>query len=255
MTIRLLKRRRPRNARRWRQTLAEAAKILVSKYGTPDLGNYRDPVKEIYYILLSAKTTERLYRAAYCRLWKRFPSLTEIACARVSAIRSCVEGAGLGGKRAKQVKKIAQRLLNDLGTKPSRRLRAMPIEEVYHYLIGLPGLGPKSALCVLMYSFSVDVFPVDANIQRVLCRMGAIPAGTKHYEAQQILPAFIPENLSRALHVVLIMHGRDVCRPIRPRCMKCSIRHLCKTGKTARACVTTGTGRSLGIDDNAECSS
>lgn len=251
LTLSLIRRRPPRNARQWKRTLADVTEILASTYGTPDLGNYRDPVKEVYYILLSAKTTERLYRAAYRRLWERFQRLTQIAEARLSEIRSCIEGAGLGAKRAKQVKQIAQRLLHDLGPHPARRLREMSSNEAYQYLVGLPGLGPKSALCVLMYSLDVDVFPVDANIQRVLGRMGAIPNGAKHYRAQQILPGFVADGLSRPLHIVLIIHGREVCRPIAPKCMGCNIRHLCKTGRRIKAGAIGGPGQNSGIGGNA----
>jgi endonuclease III len=206
----------------------------VPVYGTPDLGNYRDPVKEIYYILLSAKTTEGLYRAAYGRLWRRFPSLADIAGATVTQIQCCIQGAGLGAKRARQAKQIAQRLLGDFGPRPQRRLRRMHSAEMYRYLVSLPGIGPKSALCVLMYCFDADVFPVDANIQRILSRMGAIHLGRKHYQAQQYLPAYVPQGLSKSLHIVLVIHGRTVCRPKSPKCVRCHIGHLCKTGRRAR---------------------
>ena len=256
LTLALLKREAPRNVRRWRNTLAEVANILVPIYGTPNLGNYRDPVKEIYYILLSAKTTEELYRAAYRRLWRRFSTLRKLAEATVPQIRSCIEGAGLGAKRAKQVKQIAQRLLADFGPKASRSLRRMPSAEAYRYLVALPGVGPKSALCVLMYCLDTDVFPVDANVQRILFRMGGIPAGSKHYRAQQLLPAYVPEGLSRALHVVLVIHGRTVCRPMNPACVECPIRRLCKTGQRTKTPGTTSAlGRRSGIGGSAERSS
>lgn len=223
-----------RNAAHWQRQLAEVADILVSSYGTPTLGNYRSPTKEIFYILLSAKTTEGLYKAAYRRLWQRFPTLPAIADAPLGAVMSCVEGAGLGAKRAKQIKRIAQRLLADLGPHPDRVVRKMSVETAYSYLIGLPGVGPKSALCVLMYSLNADVFPVDANIQRVLCRMGAIVSGAKHYHAQGLLPLYVPAGRSKDLHVTLITHARTVCRPITPLCEGCAIRHLCRTGQRRR---------------------
>ena len=107
----------------------------------------------------------------------------------------------------------------------------MALKEAYDYLISLPGLGPKSALCILMYSLDADVFPVDANIQRVLSRMGAMPMGARHYRAQQVLPAFVANGRSKTLHVVLIIHGRKICHPVAPKCLECKIRHLCKTGR------------------------
>jgi endonuclease III len=114
----------------------------------------------------------------------------------------------------------------------------MEVEEAYQYLVGLPGVGPKSALCVLMYSLDADVFPVDANIQRVLCRMGAISPNAKHYVAQERLPAYIPNGESRTLHVALLTHGRRVCRPRAPKCSECVLMHLCKMGRKQMSAAT-----------------
>lgn len=237
LTTTLLNSRPVRNVTRWQRRLADVADILVFRYGTPTLGNYRSPTKEIFYILLSAKTTEGLYKAAYRRLWQRFPTLRAIAEASLSELKSCVEVAGLGAKRAEHIKRIAQRLLADLGPHPDRLIRKMSLEAAYSYLIALPGVGPKSALCVLMYSLNADVFPVDANIQRVLCRMGAIVSGAKHYHAQDMLPLYIPEGRSKELHVTLIAHARTVCRPITPLCEDCVIRHLCRTGQRRQQAI------------------
>lgn len=233
LTTELLNRRPPRNARKWREILTQVADILETEYGTSNLGNLRDPVKEIFYIVLSAKTTEGLYRQAYRRLGRQFRTLPEIAKAPLAQIRRCVEGAGLGMKRSRQVKRIAQRLIADFGSDPKRAIRKMSIADAFRYLTNLPGVGPKSALCVLMYSLDADVFPVDANIQRVLCRMGAIPARLKHYQAQQWIPGYIPDGLSKPLHVGLLLHGRHVCRAAVPKCTECALRNLCKTGRQA----------------------
>ncbi len=230
LTTTLLKRKPPRNSLRWQKTLAQVASILVSKYGTPKLGNYRDPVKEIFYIVLSAKTTERLYQAAYKRLWRRFRTLSEIARTSTTELHDCIAGAGLGAKRSAQLHEIACRLLADFGTNPGRGLRRLSAEDVYGYLRSLPGIGPKSAFCIMMYSLDFDVFPVDTHIHRVLCRIGLMRVGAKHYHAQDYLPAFIPEGCSKALHVALVTHGRRICTPRLPSCHVCVIRNLCKYG-------------------------
>ena len=114
-------------------------------------------MKEIIYIVLSAKTTENLYKTVHKELWKRFGDVAEIANASIDELHECVAKAGLGTKRAKQLKEIARRLLNDFGKRPSYRLRRLSKIEAYEYLTSLPGVGPKSALCVMMYSLDADV--------------------------------------------------------------------------------------------------
>jgi len=239
LTLALLQRPRPRRANRWHARLQEVTDLLVAEYGTPSLGNFADPVKEIFYIVLSAKTTEALYRDAHRRLWTRIRTLSAIAAAPLSEIHECVGNAGLGGKRSAQIKQIASRLIENFGSRPGPRLRKLSAEEVYAYLRSLPGIGPKSAFCVMMYSLGFDVFPVDAHVQRVLHRIGIPQNGAKHYHAQEQLPAFIPEGRSRELHVALVLHGRAVCKPISPLCSLCPISTLCSTAsrRLARAIV------------------
>lgn len=216
---------------KWPELLAEVADRLVASYGTPTLGNFRDPVKEIFYILLSARTSERLYQRAHKQLFERFPTLDAMATAKIQEVLKAVKVAGLGRKRAAQVMAIAARVSAELGKSPHRRLRKMTAAESYRYLTDLPGVGPKSALCVMMCSLDHDVFPVDINVQRVLERLGTLPKGLKHYEAQRLAPKYVPVGRSKELHVGLVEHGRKVCLPNRPKCQKCILSDLCRHGR------------------------
>ncbi|MFM9965677.1 MAG: endonuclease III domain-containing protein [Planctomycetaceae bacterium] len=232
LTLSLLRQKPSRHVKRWRARMAKITDRLVAEYGTPSLGNFRDPVKEIFYIVLSARTTESLYKRVHKRLWSQFPSLEAIAKAPLARLRNCVETAGLGKKRAAQIKAIASKLLSDFGTRPAIKLRRLSAEEAYAALRSLPGVGPKSALCVMMYSLGFDVFPVDAHAHRILCRIGLIGAGAKHYHAQEVLPGFVPPERSKELHVALVFHGRQICKPRTPLCAKCAIRILCEYGNS-----------------------
>jgi endonuclease III len=231
LTSNLLGQRQVRPEAKWPHVLALVADRLVATYGTPTLGNFRDPVKEIFYILLSARTNERLYKPAHRRLSQRFPEIEQLANARIHRVLECVRGAGLGVKRAKQVVGIANRLLVDLGRNPQRQLRRMTAAEAYRYLTHLPGVGPKSAFCVMLCSLDHDVFPVDVNVQRVLERLGTLRKGLKHYQAQMIAPKFVPPGRSKELHVGLVEHGRRICVPRRPKCHTCILVDLCRHGR------------------------
>lgn len=230
LTASLLGGRRPRRSEKWTALLGEVADRLVKEYGNPNLGNYRDPVKEIFFIVLSARTSEVLYKRAYRKLFRRYRTISELANARISDVTKCIEVAGLGRKRSRQVIAIARQLIADFGPRPQRKLRRMSAEDVYAYLVGLPGLGPKSALCVMMYSLDFDVFPVDANVQRIAERLGAIRRNAKHYQAQQRLPAHVLQERSKGLHVGMVAHGRAVCLPRQPVCGECVLSDLCPTG-------------------------
>jgi endonuclease-3 len=99
----------------------------------------------------------------------------------------------------------------------------------------------------MMYSLGHDVFPVDVNVQRVAARVGAIPHGLKHYQAQQRLPPLIPPGRSEELHVGMVVLGRDVCLARNPQCNRCPIQRLCAMGQkvcSARRGQSTGRNRS-----------
>ena len=231
LTVSLLGGGRSRSRlRKWPKRFAEIANRLVAAYGTPTLGNHDDPVREIFYIVLSAKTTDAQYRRTHAALMARFPTLADLSGASVEEIAECIAGGGLANKKAAQLGQMAAKLL-DLGDDPASSLRAMPAASVYSFLTGLPGVGPKSALCIMMCSLSFDVFPVDVNVSRIASRLGAVASGLKHYDYQKLLPPMIPVGRSKELHVGMVVHGRSVCLPKKPRCSSCQLVDLCSLGR------------------------
>jgi len=221
--------RRQKAAKRWQPVFGTIADRLVEAYGVPRLGNFDDPVDEIFYIMLSARTTDSQYRRSYGTLRSRFPTLHALANAELTDIASCIADSGLANKRAAHIRNMAAALLQ-FGEDVSERIRDMSALDVYEFLVSLPGMGPKSAFCVMMFSLGHDVFPVDVNVQRIAARVGAIRTGIKHYQAQQLLPPLMPEGRSKEMHIGMVVHGRRVCLPRIPRCGACAIADLCKTG-------------------------
>jgi endonuclease-3 len=219
-----------RRAKRWHAVFSAVADRLVARYGVPTLGNFDDPVEEAFFIMLSARTTDANYRRTHAALRERFPTLRELAAAPLDEIVQCIRVGGLANKRAAHARSLAAAILR-LGDNPAARLRQMGGGEAFRFLSSLPGMGPKSAFCVMMYSLGHDVFPVDANVQRVAVRFRAIPAGLKHYQAQQTLPPLVPDGRSKELHIGLVVLGRQVCVPGRPRCADCPVCDECSTGR------------------------
>ncbi|HEY2911356.1 MAG TPA: hypothetical protein VGI99_13990 [Gemmataceae bacterium] len=211
--------------------LAEVSERLVAKYGVPTLGNFRDPVKEIFYILLSAKTTDAQYRATHRKLWTTFPSLSQLGAASIPSIRSCILTGGLAGKRARQIKRTARRLIAAGGENPSQYLKSLEPRASFDFIRSLPGMGPKSALCVLMCSLGIDAFPVDVNVQRIAERLGVLKTGLKHYQAQERLARVVPPGRAKELHIGMVVHGRTICLPRKPKCRSCPLVDLCNRGR------------------------
>jgi DNA (cytosine-5)-methyltransferase 1 len=107
----------------------------------------------------------------------------------------------------------------------------------------LPEISRKSAYCIMMYSMGRPVFPVDTHVGRVLQRIGIYKEtgfsleGMDHKQLQAALSDAIPPNLRHALHVNLVVHGREICRAVSPDCARCELRRLCndyRARETAR---------------------
>jgi len=231
LTVELMGRpTRTKLAKKWQPIFGLIADRLVQAFGVPNLGNFEDPVDEVFYIMLSARTTDSQYRKTYAALRSRYSDLSELATAPDEEIVPCLVGGGLANKRAAHARNMAAALIQ-LGDDPSSQIRRMSAVEAYEFLIQLPGMGPKSAFCVLMCSLGHDVFPVDANVQRIAARLGAIHNNLKHYQAQQLLPPLVPEGRSKELHIGMVILGREVCLPRNPRCERCPIQVWCETGR------------------------
>ena len=107
-------------------------------------------------------------------------------------------------------------------------LAGMPADEAINWLKRLPGVGPKTAACVLLFSFGKPVFPVDTHIFRISKRLGWLDEKVNEAKANELLDQVVPNEIKYRLHLNMIAHGRQICRPQNPRCQECVIKHLCE---------------------------
>src|SRR5437660_12832563 len=116
-----------------------------------------------------------------------------------------------------------------------RAFMAVPDSELWDTLVALPGVGPKTAACVLLFSLDRAYFPVDTHVHRVAKRLGLVSARADAVATQAAFQeSVLPEDL-HPLHMNLIRHGRAVCVALRPRCSECVLNDLCpKVGVAAR---------------------
>jgi endonuclease III len=213
-------------------TLREIAARLHEKYGTPHLGNLADPTDEFAYIVLSRKTAERAYRASF-RSLKNLGPWSVIQSLDHDVIERAIQGGGLERKKTAAIIDGLAAIRERFGAPDLSRAAGNCDDELFDFIVSLPEIGPKSALCIMLYSFQRAVFPVDAHVGRVLARtevMGAVgvdlaPMG--HKKRQRELRDLVPPDLRFGLHVNLVAHGRMSCKAVNPCCSDCIIRDLC----------------------------
>jgi endonuclease III len=146
----------------------------------------------------------------------------------VHEIERVIHDAGLSRIKARQIKTLLRRLSKDFGSLSAGPLRSMDTETLERYLAHLPGVGLKTARCVMMYALDRQVFPVDTHCMRLFQNLGLIERRMRFEYAQDPLQNTVPAEIRRTLHVNTVAHGRETCVPRAERCDDCVIAHLCR---------------------------
>ena len=201
--------------------------LLQSAYGAPHLGNKRDPLDELFFILLSLKTSHNTYEDTYSHFKKLFYPWRKLLEATPEEVEAHIRRGGLGSIKARAFIDIAQRLQADFGKVSLRSLEKKETPDAEAYLMSLPGVGLKTARCVLMYSLERDVVPVDTHTYRVGARLGLVATSTSTKSVHAAFDEVVPKGLAYELHTNFVAHGRAVCQDLRPACEKCICRSLC----------------------------
>jgi endonuclease III len=208
-------------------------KALRQNYGTLRLGNPSDPLEDLLYIILSNKTAPHTARNTYARLRKRFPHWEGILKEPAVKLRRLLKPAGLSIVKSGQIRAALRAIKRRFGRCDLTPLKHWQPGEAENFLVGLPGVSKKVAKCVMMYTLSMRVLPVDSHVHRVAVRLG----WTNRKRADQCheeLEALVPPSLRRAFHVCCIAHGRKLCRPTKPLCSQCGIRRYCAFYRATR---------------------
>ena len=209
-------------------------RILDVLYGTPDLGNVSDPLDELIYLTIAQRTRISTAMKIYMELKNRFSDLEDILTASENELKSVVSTGGRGNLRVRAIKEILSAVKEKTGKLSLESLRNFDEDQALDYLLKLPWVGEKIARCVMLYSLGQGVFPADSNVIRIFTRTGVLDSliGTldnmEHRKSQAMIAPHIPPEISRTLHVNMVVHGQEVCKPGKPLCGKCEIRKWCK---------------------------
>jgi endonuclease III len=211
-----------------RQRLFDTAfPLLDAAYPQDFLGNQRNPLDELIYIMLSRRTRDQQYRVGYELLARRFRPWKKIFTASDRELRDVLRPLGLANQRAHLLRAVLLTIYSDFGRLTLTPLRRMGYSDAYNYLRSLPGVNDKTAKCVMLYSLNLPALPIDAHTFRVSRLIGLLPLDTSFHLAPAKLDAIVPPEKRGRYHVLTILHGRRVCTPARPRCDICPLRTRC----------------------------
>ncbi len=209
---------------------------LREMYGRPRNRPHRKPVEELVRTVLSQNTNDRNRDVAYDRLRERFPSWEAVRDAPTPEVIEAIRPGGLAQQKGPRIQQILRQIGDSIDLD---WLADDPRDEAIAYLTALPGVGRKTAACVLMFSFGRPEIPVDTHVYRVGGRLGLFPPNASPERAHDEMLAITDPADAYELHMNLIRHGREVCRPV-PHCDRCDLRRMCPWYKANRARASPG---------------
>jgi endonuclease III len=218
---------------RWRaparSRVARIRERLREVYGVPVQPPHEDPLAELVLTVLSQSTNDRNRDVAFLRLRDRFDTWEAVRDAPVPEVEEAIRPGGISKVKSQRIHDIlvaieaANRVEGlDLGW-----MRDVPVGESRDFLCDLPGVGRKTAACVLLFSYGLRDVPVDTHVSRVGMRLHLLRPGAPFDELHDEMLALTPPGAELEFHVNLLRHGRRTCHAQRPDCASCILRRAC----------------------------
>ena len=193
---------------------------------TPYLRDHAEnPFQVLIGTILSQRTRDEHTDVASARLFARYPDARSLASARPRDIEPLIRATGFYRVKARVIRACAESVLTRFDGVVPRS---------YDDLVSLPGVGPKTANCVLVFGYRIPAIPVDTHVHRIANRLGVVRTKTPE-ETEERLRQVVEERYWIPLNPLLVQHGQNLCRPRRPRCGECPIEELCATGRALRS--------------------
>jgi endonuclease-3 len=177
-----------------------------------------DPFKILIGTILSARTRDEVTAAVIKALFSRFKNPDELSRANLSDIKKLIQKIGFYNVKASRLKEVSQLIIKKYnGEVPSN------LDD----LLTLPGVGRKTANCVLVYGFKKSAIPVDIHVHRISNRIGIV--NTKNpEETENILQKSIDKKYWIRVNETFVTFGQNICLPIKPKCNVCQLTKMCK---------------------------
>jgi endonuclease-3 len=202
--------------------IEKVLEILTGAYGTRPWNWHtrQTPFQVLIGTVLSQRTRDEKTDEAAKALFSRYPSPDTLASAPEEDIASLIRPANYYNTKASRIKQISKIILEKhSGHTP----------DTISELMRLPGVGRKTAACVMVYGFKKKALPVDTHVHRISNRIGLIKTRTPE-ESEEKLWKVVPEKYIMRYNELMVKHGQNICRPISPQCPKCPIIQFCNYG-------------------------
>ncbi|MFA4668799.1 endonuclease III [Pyrococcus kukulkanii] len=179
-----------------------------------------DPYRTLIKCIISQRNRDEVTDRVAEELFKRYPTIEDIARASVEEMQEFLRSLKVGLWRSKG------RWIVESSRIILERYKGR-VPDKFEELIKLPGIGRKCANIVLAYGFGIPAIPVDTHVNRISKRLGLVPKDASPEEVEERLKQLIPREEWLYVNHAMVDHGKRICRPIKPRCDECPLKDLC----------------------------
>lgn len=209
--------------------LADSSKSRITALRELQEEEGGDPFRILIGTILSARTRDENTRIAVRNLFSRFRDARAIAEASVEEIEQLIRPAGFYRIKARRIRDVARIIAYEYDGK---------VPDTLEELMRLPGVGRKTANCVLVYAFDKPAIPVDTHVHRIANRLGIVTSRSPE-ETEEMLMLKVDPLYWKRINDTFVMFGQNVCRPVAPLCDSCMLRDTCNYHRN-RGMVQTG---------------
>lgn len=177
-----------------------------------------DPYKILIGTILSARTRDETTTNVIKMLFSKFKTPEELSRANLKEIKELIQKIGFYNVKAARIKEVSKILVEKYNSKVPPNLED---------LLSFPGVGRKTANCVLVYGFRKPAIPVDVHVHRISNRIGIVNT-KKPEDTEIVLQKSIDRKHWIAVNETFVVFGQNICLPIKPKCNVCRLTNLCK---------------------------
>lgn len=176
-----------------------------------------DPFKILIGTILSARSRDENTTKVVNRLFSVYGTPESLAKADIRDIKKIIHSIGFYNVKAARIKQVANEIVNRFGGK-------VPAD--IDQLLELPGVGRKTANCVLVYAFDKPAIPVDVHVHRISNRLGLVQTKTPEQTEEELMK-IVDKRLWTKVNDTFVMYGQNICLPLRPNCKACGLKKSC----------------------------
>ena len=176
-----------------------------------------DPYRVLVRTILSQRTRDENTDQATENLFNKYEDIYDVVDAPIDDVKELIKPAGFYNVKAARIQEVSQILIDQYGGE---------VPDTLEELVKLPGVGRKTANCVLVFAFDLPAIPVDTHVHRISNRLGLVD--TKEPEETEVeLTKIAPKNLWVKLNDLMVQFGQNICKPMSPQCEICPCTEIC----------------------------